>query len=225
MEMAMAAVQSSKGQTSKGERTRERILAAAEPMILRNGFAGTSLDELVRETGLTKGAFFHHFRGKADLGRALVERYARNDYELFERFAAEAEAAAHDPLDEVMHFLKRFEDFIEAQSEPLAGCVFAAYTYESLQFDASVHTFIAESLKRWSALYEAKFGLVLACYPPRRPVTAGELAEMIVALIEGGFILSRSYGDPHLVARQSRQFRTYMELLFDDRAPRAAAQG
>ena len=37
---------------------------------------------------------------------------------------------------------------------------------------------------------------------------------MLIAIIEGGLILSRSYGDAHLVARQSRQFRNYLTLLF-----------
>ena len=48
---------------------------------------------------------------------------------------------------------------------------------------------------------------------------------MAVTIIEGGLILSRSYGDAHLVARQSRQFRNYLELLFAERTPRTAAQG
>ncbi|MGE0037788.1 MAG: hypothetical protein AB7S93_19395 [Xanthobacteraceae bacterium] len=42
---------------------------------------------------------------------------------------------------------------------------------------------------------------------------------MIMSLIEGGFILSRSYNDTALVARQSNQFRQYLELLFADRKP------
>lgn len=200
----------------KGEQTRERILATAEPMILRQGFAGTSLDDILKATKLTKGAFFHHFKGKNDLARALVERYARNDYELFERFAAEAEAAADDPLQQTMLFLRSFEDFIEGLAEPVGGCIFAAYTYESLQFDPAIHAFIAHSLRRWTALYEKKFEAVLARYKPARPVTARDLADMVVALIEGGFILSRSYNDAAIVARQSRQFRQYLELLFPE---------
>lgn len=198
----------------KGTETRERILAAAEPLILRRGFTGTSLDDIVKATRLTKGAFFHHFKDKADLARALVERYARNDYELFERFAAQAEAAHDDPLEQTLHFLKLFEEFIEGLPEPIAGCVFAAYTYESVQFEPSIHAFIAQSFRRWSALYEKKFEAVLARRRPARPATARELADTIMAIIEGGFILSRSFNDPLIVARMSRQFRQYLELLF-----------
>ncbi len=206
----------------KGAQTRERILATAEPLILRQGFAGTSLDDILGATKLTKGAFFHHFQGKGDFARALVERYARNDYELFERFAAEADGASDDPLEQTLHFLKMFEDFLEQLPEPLAGCIFAAYTYESLQFDPSIHAFIAQSLRRWSALYEKKFEVVLARYRPAQPATARELAETIMAIVEGGFILSRSFNDPLIVARLSRQFRQYLELLFGARAPRVA---
>ncbi len=198
----------------KGTETRERILAAAEPLILRRGFTGTSLDDIVKATRLTKGAFFHYFKDKADLARALVERYAHNDFELFERFAAEAEAASNDPLQQTLHFLKLFEDFIENLPEPIVGCLFAAYTHESLQFEPSIHAFIAQSFRRWSALYEKKFEAVLARYRPARPATARELAETIMAIIEGGFILSRSFNDPIIVARLSRQFRQYLELLF-----------
>jgi len=201
--------------TTKGEQTRERILAEAEPLILTRGFVGTSLDDILKATGLTKGAFFNHFKGgKSELARALVERYARNDYQLFERFAAEADAQTDDPLQATLAFLQLFEDFIERLREPLAGCVFAAYTYEIQQFDPSIPAFIKESFRRWAALYEAKFEAVLARYTPARPVTARDLADMIMAIIEGGFVLSRSYGDAAFVARQSRQFRQYLELLF-----------
>jgi TetR/AcrR family transcriptional regulator, transcriptional repressor for nem operon len=199
---------------------RERILAAAEPLVLGQGFAGTSLDDILKATALTKGAFFHHFKGKADFASALVERYAANHYALFDRLAADAEAHSRDPLDSTMFFLKRFEDFMGALVKPHAGCVFASYTHEHAQFDAPVRAFIAECLKRWSALYEAKFGAVLARYRPRIEVSAAELAEMVVAIIEGGLILSRSFGDSRLVARQARQFRNYLELLFSERTLR-----
>lgn len=204
----------------KGAQTRERILATAEPMILRQGFAGTSLDDLLKVTGLTKGAFFHHFRDKADFARALVERYAKNDYDIFERLAAEAEAKSDDPLEQTLIFLESFEHFIENLREPIAGCVFAAYTYESLQFEPAIHSFIAQSFRRWSALYEKKFEAILKRHTPAAPVTARDLAEAIMAIIEGGFILSRSFNDPVLVARLSRQFRQYVELLFRPAAQR-----
>ena len=198
----------------KGEQTRERILAAAEPLVLESGFAGTSLDDILKAAKLTKGAFFHHFKDKDDLAGALVKRYVANDLALFERWADAADAASGDPLAQACDFLKRFETFVEQLPKPLAGCLLAAYVYESMQFAPAIQRYITESFRRWSALYEKKFEAVLAGRRPARPVTARELADMIVALIEGGFILSRAYSDPFVIARQSRQFRQYLELLF-----------
>src|SRR5262245_7386207 len=97
----------------RGELTRERILAAAEPLVLESGFAATSLDDILKATGLTKGAFFHHFKGKSDLARALVERYVVNDLSIFERAAADAESETSDPMEQAISFLKKFEPYIE----------------------------------------------------------------------------------------------------------------
>jgi len=55
------------------EATRRRLLDAARRVFLRRGFAGTSLDMIVREVGLTKGVVYSRFRSKADLFLALLE--------------------------------------------------------------------------------------------------------------------------------------------------------
>ena len=198
----------------KGAQTRERILAAAEPLVLRQGYAGTSLDDILGATGLTKGAFFHHFKDKAAFARALVERCACNDTARFERCAAAAEAASDDPLDQALAFLAAMEDFIEQRGKPISGCMLAACTHEIMQFEPELQAYIGQCFRRWSAAYEKKFEAVLARYRPVAPATARDLAEQVISIFEGALVLARSYNDPTLVARQLRQFRQYFELLF-----------
>ena len=48
-------------------RTRQRILAAANRLFAANGYAGTSIEEIMRECGLTRGGFYAHFSSKAEL--------------------------------------------------------------------------------------------------------------------------------------------------------------
>ncbi len=206
----------------RGAQTRERILAAAEPLVLRQGYAGTSLDDILGATGLTKGAFFHHFRDKAAFARALIERCACNDTGRFERCAVAAESASADPLDRALAFLKAMEDAIENRPSPLSGCVLAAYTYEIMQFEPELQAFIGQCFRRWSQVYEQKFEAVLARYRPAVPVTARDLAEQVIAIFEGALILARSFNDPALVVRQLAQFRHYFELLFKERVKYAA---
>src|SRR5260370_3734698 len=54
------------------ENTRQRILDAAFDEFYKNGFQGGSLNRIVNEAGTTKGAVFHHFKSKKDLGSAVV---------------------------------------------------------------------------------------------------------------------------------------------------------
>lgn len=204
---------------TRGEATKTKILDAAKDLVMSKGFAGTSIDDILKETGVTKGAFFHHFKGKADLAQVLVKRYALNDLQMFERLAEEAEAATPDPLAQTIHFLKAFEDYICNSKDPSPGCMYAVYTYESMQFDASVHDFIADTLRQWTSIYVRKYQEVIDAYPPKLDVTARQLAELTVSIVEGGLILQRAYGDTSVTCRQSTQLRNYLFLLFGE--PRA----
>jgi TetR/AcrR family transcriptional repressor of nem operon len=97
---------------------------------------------------------------------------------------------------------------------PLPGCIFATYTYESHQFDAEIHELIRKELDDWGAIYERKFEKLIESRPPRIPITARELTEAVMCLVEGGILLGRVYSDPKLLVRQSAQFRNYLQLLF-----------
>lgn len=199
---------------SRAEATRERLLAATKKLVMSKGFAGTSIDDVLKATGLTKGAFFHHFKSKADLADQLMRWYAEQDMKMFRTFMAAAEATYDDPLDQLLKFLKDFEIYLSNPENPPRGCMYALYTYEDDHFDNNVKGFVAETLQTWTAMYIRKFQEVIDLYPPAKPVTAKKLAEMFVSVVEGGLILERAYGNPGMTARQSEQFRDYLELLF-----------
>jgi len=198
----------------KAGSTRDRILNAAQSLVMAQGFAGTSLDDILKVAGLTKGAFFHYFKSKADLARELVVWHAGEDLAMFQDFAAQAEAKTDDPLEQTLLFLEAFEDYISNSDDPSPGCMYAVYTYESMQFDPSIRDFVADTLRQWTSMYVRKFQEVMDRYEPALPVTARQLAEMIVSVIEGGLVLQRAYGDVRMTSRQSEQFRNYLQLLF-----------
>lgn len=209
--------------TTKGERSREKILTATKGLVMRKGFAGTSVDDILRETGVSKGAFFHHFRSKADLADQLMRWYADRDMRMFRDILAKAEAAHDDPMDQLLRFITDFETYLCDPENPPRGCMYALYTYEDDHFENDVRGFVAETLQTWTAMYIRKFQEVIDLYPPVKPVTAKRLAEMVVSVIEGGLILERAYGNPSMTARQSEQFREYLELLFPSANSRVAA--
>ncbi len=209
--------------TTRGESTRERILDAAKKLVMSQGFAGTSIDQVLKEAGVTKGAFFHHFKGKADLARELVKRYAVNDLKMFQDFDTQSQALSDDPLEQVIVFLKLFEAYISNSEDPAPGCMYAVYTYESRQFDPDVLDFVSDTVRQWTSIYVRKFQEVFDTYEPALPVTPRQLAEMIVSVIEGGLVLQRAHGDTGTTRRQSEQFRNYLTLLFPNASTKSAA--
>src|SRR3954462_235783 len=62
---------------AQGVSTRAALVDIGRDLFGRNGFAETSVDEIVAKTGVTKGAFYHHFSGKEDLFREVYEQVER----------------------------------------------------------------------------------------------------------------------------------------------------
>src|SRR5689334_23800575 len=122
--------------TRDPEKTRERILDAAQALILDHGYGSTTVDAVVTRAGITKGALFHHFGSKGDLARSLVDRYALLDKTHLEAQMERAAKLATDPLQQVLVLIALYEEDFEQLAEPFPGCLFASYIYENKLFDA-----------------------------------------------------------------------------------------
>src|SRR5690606_26406786 len=91
--------------------------------------------------------------------------------------------------------------------------------YQAAMFDEQVHALIERELLVWRELVATKLRETMEQRPPRLDVSADELADGLVAAIEGGFVLARGLRDAALLPGQLRQFRNYLELLFGAEAP------
>lgn len=206
--------------------TRTDIMDAAEALILDHGFAGTSIDRLIRKAGVTKGTFFYYFRSKADLGLALVQRFADMDRRQLEDNMDRAERLSRDPLQQVLIFIGLFREAADELAEPYPGCLFASYIHEAQLFDDQTLEVIRRAMTAWRERLGAKLREVRDVYPPRLPVDTDALADLITVLFEGAFVLSKTLREPKVVARQLDHYRTYIELLFaPDVAPEQHAPG
>lgn len=197
-----------------GTATRNRILDAAEAMILNQGFSATSIDKLVAQAGVTKGSFFHHFDNKAALAHTLVERYARNDLGLLAENRARAEKISRDPLQRVLILIGLYKEMMEGLIDPYPGCLFASYLYESNLFDDHTMTVIDDTFRQWRATIGEMFEAAAEAYPPRIEADCAHLADMFTVIIEGAFIMSKTLNEPQLVAHQLGLYRDFVELLF-----------
>ena len=198
----------------KGEDTRKRILDTAQRMILDRGYVGVSVDGLISELGLTKGAFFHHFKSKGELARTLIERYSTEGVELFEESLARAKKLSDDPLQQLLIFIGLYEEIFEGLTEPYPGCLLASYVYEMQQFDEDtrdiINTEFLLSRRELTKLIEE----ISRTRPPKAEIDPVSLADGFMCLFEGAFVLGKSLQESDTTYQQLRHYKTYIELLF-----------
>jgi TetR/AcrR family transcriptional repressor of nem operon len=192
---------------------RDRILDAAERLILEHGFTATSLDAILSAADASKGAFFHHFDGKEALGRAVVTRYADRDRQLLEEFMGEAETESEDPGEQVVAFVRRFEEAADEISYVQPGCLFVSFIYERGPHVDAEDDVIVDSIELWRARILDKLQKAAATRPRLQEVDLEALADQVFTTFEGGFILARATREPSHLRRQIAQLRHYLELL------------
>ncbi len=206
------------GRNSKN--TKKKILDAAHSLILDLGFSGTTVDAIIKQAGVSKGAFFHYFSSKQELGHLLMQRYAEEDAKHLNETLDKAEELSDDPLQQLLIFIKLFEQEMNSLKEPYPGCLFASYLNQSELFDDHAMGIIRKSMLTWRQRVLTKLKVVIKKYPPNREVELESLADMLLVTFEGAFILSQSLEDSGIIARQLSHYHTYLSLLFEKSSTR-----
>ena len=94
----------------QSDATRAALIATARELFAERGYAAVGTEEIVRATGVTRGALYHHFAGKMELFQAVYEDVER---QLVERIAASAMSSAGDPLQALHAGAQAFLDACE----------------------------------------------------------------------------------------------------------------
>lgn len=197
-----------------GTQTRERILDTAQGLVLEQGFAATSVDEVIDAAGSSKGAFFHHFSTKNELARALVERYATADVEHLESFMTAAEAESDDPALQVIAFVRMFEEAADEIVAAQPSCLYVSFMYDRQLFEDGTTDLIVGAVDAWRSALLEKLEAGARLHRPRSPVDLEALADHVFVTFEGAFILARTTQDGSHMRRQLAVLRHHLELLF-----------
>jgi AcrR family transcriptional regulator len=93
-------------QAERSEATRTALVATARRLFAERGYSDVGTEEIVRSAGVTRGALYHHFAGKAELFQSVFEQV---ESEIAERFASEA-LSRPDPWEAMLAGLEMFLD-------------------------------------------------------------------------------------------------------------------
>ena len=182
--------------------------------ILAKGFDATSIEEIVAAAEITKSGFFYHFRDKNELARALLEMSIDDDRALLTDVFRRGHELSEDPLHAFLIGLKLFAEVMADMPNGHPGCIVTTVCYQERLFDSEVRALNRQVVLNWRAHFLAEIEAVAERYPPREPVDLVSLADMLSTTVEGGIVMAKALGQPHLLAEQILLQRTYIKLLF-----------
>ena len=168
--------------------TPQRILDVAERLVQTRGFNGFSYADIAEALGVTKASLHYHFRGKADLGRSLIERYERN----FLAALAKIDADSKDARERLRRYAAIYGEVLRDDRMCLCGMLAAEFGTLPEPMRAEMRHYFDEN-ERWltAVLKDGKRAKVLDFKG-----SPTEAARALVGGLEGAMMIARSYGDP-----------------------------
>jgi len=165
-------------------------LEATLRVVRTKGYAASRIEDVCAEAGLTKGSFFHHFKGKEDLALAAVAHW---DARSSGQFAA---APYHDPVDPRDRLLA-YVDFRKAiltGELPEFTCFAGTIVQEAYATHLQIRAACEKTLSGHARTLEADIREAMRKYDVRGNWTAESLALYTQSVIQGAFVLAKAKG-------------------------------
>lgn len=163
--------------------TRHKLLDAAEHLFQAQGVSRTSLQDIARRAGATRGAVYWHFKDKADLFNAMMERVTLPLEQAFqERLGQEGQT---DPLARIRSGVG--EALVRIASDPQTRRVFEVATHKVEYVDELVEVRRRHLKSRSDFLVQVERGFLAAAqrHEVQLPVSAAAAAQGLHAIIDG----------------------------------------
>lgn len=188
-----------------GPATRTRLIESARYLFWERGFAGTSMADLLAHAKVNSGSFYHFFDSKEALLREVLEGYL---VALGPMIVEPAYAATPEPIERIFAILAGYRERI-LMTDAQYGCPLGRLALEIDPENRPAHKLIAENFRGW--IGAVRDCLAAAKLPPGTDLDA--LATYVLAVMEGGVMLSRSYGSVEPFDRTVKALREHFHLL------------
>ncbi|QHL87165.1 TetR family transcriptional regulator [Nibribacter ruber] len=197
--------------TPKAEQTRQHIIEQAAVLFNQKGFAGTSYQDLIEATGVTKGCLYGHFASKEELA---VEAFEYAAQIIIDRLG---EAMA--PHDLASNRLRALLDFYRTYlSHPIlaGGCPVLNTVVEADDNQPALHARVVVVLNR---LHKGVYKLIELGQAQgvfASAANAQHIATFVVATVEGGILLGKAYNDSGPLQTVLQQLERWLQQELGD---------
>ncbi len=196
--------------TAAAQETKNRILLVAMNMIREKGFTATRVDEICAAAGITKGAFFHHFKSKDDMAQQAAQFFSDFADNLFRNAPYQS---IEDPVERLLGYIDFRHSILEGEVSEftcLLGTMVQEVHFSHPEIREACQSHIwghAETLV--PTIQEA-----IDQHPRAQGVDARDLALFTQSVLQGAFILSKASQSPEIAQASVRHLRRYVQDLF-----------
>lgn len=198
------------------DETRQRLLQAAFKEVHRNGFRAASLDSILADTGVTKGALYHHFPNKTELGYAIVDELIHG---IISDHWVKPLGRAENPIDGIIGILHGYTDEDMREGCEL-GCPLNNLSQELSTVDEGFRRRLDGIFSMWRGAVADALRRGQRSGSVRTDISPDQIACFFVAGMEGGMGQAKTARDPDVLAHCRDTMVAYLETL---REPEVAA--
>ena len=190
----------------KGEQTRQHILLRAARVFNQKGYSGSSLNDVLRATGLKKGGIYNHFDSKEQLAVEALDTAVAIVAKRFEQALSGKRHAA----DRLLAILGVFRNYATDPPVP-GGCPIMNTAIESDDGNPALRRHARQAMDQFRGMLRTVVAKGLERGELRPGPDPEQIAILLTAALEGGLMLSKLYGDPGFINAIADHWTHYVD--------------
>ena len=197
----------------KAERTKQAIIEQVAPIFNRKGYAATSLSDLTRITGLSKGAIYGNFAGKDEV--ALLA-FAHNVAFIRQRLR-ENLGAATSVRQKLFAYPRTFREIFRQVLEG-GGCPIVNTAVDSCDVNEPLREAVRAVIEEWRQSMVTLLASGTAHGEVKKSCDPEKTARVLICLVEGGYAMAKATGDEGFLVDAISEIETMVGALLNGKA-------
>ena len=171
-------------------KSREKILVSAKELFHENGFQQTSVDEILRRSGVTKSNFYYHFKSKEELGLIILDRFIQlYESDVLMKTLGNKELT---PSERLIEFYRSVRTFHRDLEKP-RGCPFGNMAIEMSGSNESFREKLSVFFNAWEKIIEECISEGMRSGDFRGDLPPGVIAQLILSHLEGAIMMVKTH--------------------------------
>ncbi len=197
---------------SQAHASKTKLLDAALKVFRTKGYTATTVDDICVAAAVSKGSFFHHFKGKEELALESTRYWTQVTGGLF---AGAPYQQVADPRERVLAYID-FRAQILQGDLPDFTCLLGTMVQETFETHPAIRDACWLGIDTHAQTVAADIAQARALYAPDADWTAESLAHYTQAALQGAFILAKAQGTVQMAADCVAHLRRYVALVLND---------